>query len=548
MTEPNSSGNIRKLDSRYKTLVKNTLFSIFLSYGTFIVSLLTSYLFARMITRDEWGILILATSIIGIFSILVNFLPPGTLFAMNFYIPRYRANKELIKLKHFILNTFYLRILGIVIIFSIALIIFGIFNSNFAIFLNNHITLLYLLSLLIILSNLDIYFSAFLIGFNLFKTNLIFFIIKAFSNLIPLLFYFFIFNNITIETIALINIISLILPLIAEFLIFIIKIPKLDSEREKGLSFVKVIRKIIAYGSFLRIENLISDLWRETQTQAIGGFESTEIVTGYNISRNYTHISNLFLSSITGPLIYSFSSLDYKEDYNKIMRMFRTILIYSLYLFLLLTGIFFFLSEFFLSFVYGNDYIQYVSIIKLMQISGVISIYPSLFGILLRTTNKIKILAITTMIAFPINVIFAFTGLFYFGIYGLLYAIIFFNVLVLIAEIVLTIKLMKINLEYKKMLGLFLSFFIAVILTITLNNLLFDEVSKQLWSLSNLLIFEYLNIFNILSFTLIFIVLNIIFKSFSKKDLDYIEMLFTKNKTTHKFIKKLLNVLKKFLR
>ena len=548
MTEPNSSKNLRKLDSRYKTLVKNTLFSIFLSYGTFIISLLTSYLFARMITRDEWGILILASSIIGIFSILVNFLPPGTIFAMNFYIPRYRANKELIKLKHFILNTFYLRILGIVIIFSAAMIIFGIFNSNFAIFLNNHLTLLYLLSLLIILSNLDSYFSAFLIGFNLFKTNLLFFIIKAFSNLIPLLFYFFIFNNITIETIALINIISLILPLIAEFLIFIFKIPKIESEREKGLSFVKVIRKIIAYGSFLRIENLISDLWRETQTQAIGGFESTEIVTGYNISRNYTHISNLFLSSITGPLIYSFSSLDYKEDYDKIMRMFKTILIYSLYLFLLLTGIFFFLSEFFLSFVYGNSYIQYSSIIKLMQISGVISIYPSLFGILLRTTNKIKILAITTMIAFPINVIFAFTGLFYFGIYGLLYAIIFFNALVLIAEIGLTIKLLKINLEYRKMFGLFLSFFIAVILTITLNDLLFDEVSKQLWSLSNLLIFEYLNIFNILSFTLIFIVLNIIFKSFSKNDLDYIEMLFTKDKTTHKFIKKLLNILKKFLR
>jgi O-antigen/teichoic acid export membrane protein len=548
MTEPNSSGNLRKLDSRYKTLVKNTLFSIFLSYGTFIISLLTSYLFARMITRDEWGILILATSIIGIFSILVNFLPPGTIFAMNFYIPRYRANKELIKLKYFILKTFYLRILGIVIIFSVAMIIFGIFNSNFAIFLNNHLTLLYLLSLLIILSNLDSYFSAFLIGFNLFKTNLLFFIIKAFSNLIPLLFYFFIFNNITIETIALINIISLILPLIAEFLIFIFKTPKIESERENGLSFAKLIRKIITYGSFLRIENLISDLWRETQTQAIGGFESTEIVTGYNISRNYTHISNLFLSSITGPLIYSFSSLDYKEDYDKIIKMFKTILIYSLYLFLLLTGIFFFLSEFFLSFVYGNNYIQYSSIIKLMQISSVISIYPSLFGILLRTTNKIKILAITTMIAFPINVIFAFTGLFYFGIYGLLYAIIFFNALVLITEIGLTIKLMKINLEYRKMLGLFLSFFIAVILTITLNDLLFDELSKQLWSLSNLLIFEYLNIFNILSFTLIFIVLNIIFKSFSKNDLDYIEMLFTKDKTTHKFIKKLLNILKKFLR
>jgi len=548
MKESIPSENSRKLDSRYITLVKNTLFSIFVSYGTFIFSLLTSYLFARMITRDEWGILILATSIIGIFSIIVNFLPPGTIFAMNFYIPRYRANRDQTKLKYFILKTFYLRIFGIIIIFIIAMIIFGIFNSNFANFLTNHLTLLYTLSLLIILTNLDGYFSAFLIGFNLFKINLLFFLIKALSNLIPLLFFFFMFRNITIEIIALINVLSLIFPLIAEFFIFILKIPKLETEQKNELSFAKVVRKIIKYGSFLRIENLMSDLWRETQTQAIGGFESTEIVTGYNISRNYTHISNLFLSSLTSPLIYSFSSLDYKEDYDRIIRMFKTILNYSLYLFLLLTGILFFLSEFFLSFVYGDYYIQYAPIIKLMQISSVISIYPSLFGILLRTTNKIKLLAITTFIAFPINIIFVFTGLIYFGIYGMLYAIIIFNLLVLIAEIGLTIKIMKINLEYKKMLGLFLSFFIAVILTITLDNFIFDEVSKKLWSLSNLLIFEYFNIFNILSFLIIFIVLNIIFKSFNKKDLDYIEMIFTKDNTTHKFVKRLLNLLKKILR
>jgi len=251
MNDSENKNSRIKLDPQYRTLAKNALFSIFLSYGSFIITLLTSFLLARMISREEWAILILATSIIGIFSIIVSFIPPGLIFSMNFYIPRYRAKNKQLKLKHFILKAFYMRIIVVFVIFLIAIIIFSLFESIYNIFLNTHIILLYILAPLIIFQNLDAFLMTFLIGFNLFKTNFIFFLVKTGIKISPLLVVFFLFGTINIEAIALINLISLIIPVIIEFMIFMKKIPKIKSKEGDGLKLKKFIKKIIGYGSLI---------------------------------------------------------------------------------------------------------------------------------------------------------------------------------------------------------------------------------------------------------------------------------------------------------
>ena len=536
------------LDPQYKTLAKNAFFSIFLSYSTYIFTLLTSFLLARMISREEWAILILATSIIGIFSIIVNFLPPGVIFSMNFYIPRYRAKNEPLKLRNFILDAFCIRIIIILAIFFIAIIIFGLFESIYNVFLNSHIILLYILAPLIIIQNLDAFFMTFLIGFNLFKTNFILFLVKSGAKISPLIVIFFLFGTINIETIALINLISLVVPVIIELLIFIKKIPTVKSKEGNGLTFKKFFKKVIGYGSFLRIENLVNSVWGEVQTVAIGTFESSRWVTGNSISKNYTNSSSRFLSSLTNPLIYSLSSLDYKKDYDKIIRMFRTIFKYSSYMFLFIIGILFFLSDFFLGFIYGDEYLEFVPLLKLMQISMVISIYPMLFGLLLRSTNKIRLLAIMSLIFLPLHILSVFIGLINFGIYGMYFGVIIINIILLICEFILTVKLLKVNLDLFKIILQYLSFFIAILIPIILGNLIFDDLSYQFWVNSSLPIFKHLNLINILVFFIIFFILNIAFKTLAKTDLEYIEMLFTKDTISHKYINKFLHLFKRFLR
>ncbi len=539
---------LKILEPEYKTLAKNALYSIVLNYSIYFFTLLNSFLLARMISREEWAILILATSLIGIFSIIVNFIPPGLILSMNFYIPRYRARNKQSKLRSFVIKAFYTRILISSVVFLIALISFSYFGGIFNVFLKNHIILLYILSPLIILLNLDTFFSTFLLGFNLFKTNLSFFILKSTVNILPLVFYLVLFKKIDIEIIALINLISITIPVLLEFLVFIFKIGKIKPKGDGDLKLKKFNKKVIKYGGFLRFESFINTIWIEVQTQAIGVLENKKWVTGNNIAKNYSNSNSLFLSSLTNPLIYSFSSLDYKKDFEKIQKMFEKIFSFSSFLFLFIAGILYFLSDFFLSIIYSETYVEYSTLIKLMQVSMVISMYPMLFGLLLRTTKKIKLLAIITSIFFPLHILFVFIGLMYYGIYGVYYAYIIINVLLFICDLILTWKLLEVKLKFFKIIIQYFSFFLAILLTIILGNLIFNELSYQIWFNLNLPIFKHFNLLNLLSFVIILLLLNILFNTFTKNDIEFLELLFIKDTTSHRYITKFLRLLKKLLR
>jgi len=548
MENSNNKETVKNLGTEYKVLAKNTIISIFSSYGNYIFALITSFLLARMISRDEWAILILAISLITIISIVPNFLPPGINFSLNFYIPRYRAKNQTSKLRNFILKAFYIRLISVIIVASIGLVIFNIFNDIFTNYLHNHMSLLYILFPLIIISSFQSLFIATLIGFNLFKINIILLVITSVTNVIPLFTYFLIAKTIEIETVAIINLISALIPFIIVSFIFFIKVSKLKDLEGKSMNYKKFIIKVVRYGSFFRIQNMIGDLWNQVETQAIGIYEKLIWVTGYSISKNYTRISGLFLTSLNAPLIYSFSSLDYKKNEEKIAKMFVVINRFSLYIFLFLTGLLFFFSDFFLSFVYGEEYVIYSILIQLLLVSGAVSIYGSLYLLLLRTTNRIKQLIVIFLVGFPIQTIIFFVSLINFGIIGMLIADIIQRVIFLIIFSILSTKVIKINLNISKMVALFFSYFFSLFLGIILGNLFLNEISYQFWSVLNLMIFKDLNILKILIFALSFIFLNILFRTISKVDIDYIELLFTKDNISHKNIKKLLVLFKKFLR
>jgi len=548
MENSNNKTTTKSLSPEYKVLAKNTLLSIFSSYGNYIFALMTSFLLARMISRDEWAILILATSLIMIFSIVPNFLPPGIIISLNFYIPRYKAKKQLTKLRSFILKAFYLRIISVMIITSIGLFVIIVFNGFFTIYLQNHISLLYILFPLIIISGFETLFIATLIGFNLFKINIIVLIIKSIINVIPLFSYFLIAKTIEIEIVAFINLISAIIPFIFVSVIFFIKVSKLKDIGKKGLNNKDFIRKVVRYGSFLRIQRLIGDLWKQVETITIGIYEKLIWVTGFSISKNYTRISGLFLTSLNSPLIYSFSSLDYNKNEDKIKKMFLIIYRFSSFSFLLITGILFFFSNFFLSFVYGEDFVVYSIMIQILLISGALSIYGSLYLLLLRTTNRIKQLVILFVTGFPIQITIFFATIINFGILGMLIADLIQRIISLVMYSILSVKVIKINLNILKVVALFFSYFFSLFLVIILGDLFLNEISYQFWSVLNLMIFKDLNIIKILIFALSFIFLNILFRTISKVDIEYIELLFTKDSFTQKNIKKLLGLFKRFLR
>ena len=153
-----------------------------------------------------------------------------------------------------------------------------------------------------------------------------------------------------------------------------------------------------------------------------------------------------------------------------------------------------------------------------------------------------------TVIFFPLHIVSVLFGLINYGIYGMYVAIIIINIILLICEFILTLKLLKIRLGFYKMILQYLSFFIAIFIPVILGNLIFDDISYQFWMNINLPLFKRLNLLNLLIFVIIFVLLTIIFKTFTKADLEHIEMLFTKDTISHKYINKLLRFVKRFLR
>ncbi|MCK4286364.1 MAG: oligosaccharide flippase family protein, partial [Candidatus Lokiarchaeota archaeon] len=413
----------KKLDRQYKILAKNTFYQIFNRYGTYIFSLISSFLLARMISQELWGFLIITTSILGIFTLIISFIPPGLIYSLNYYIPHYRAQNKMKIVRSFILKTFYIRIIVVMCVYIISLCLFLFFTDIFAINLKNYIFLLYILSPIIVIESLHTFLIAVMYGFNLFKSVFILLLIRNFVSISLLLSYFIFIGTIDIEVVAFINLFSSLIPFLVSTFIVALKMIKINVTPENGLNFKEVFEKTLKYGGLLSIQTIASGLWAQSEIQVIGLFEPPEWVTGYSISSHYSSVNGLFLSSLSYPLQYTLSSLDYKENFSKIVKIYKVVFNFSLFFLALITGILFFFVDFFFSFFYGDTYLIYSTLAKLMVISPVFGVLYNLYFSFLRATNQVKLTLMIFSITFSLSISLFWIGLINFGIIGAVFGL-----------------------------------------------------------------------------------------------------------------------------
>ena len=273
MQNSDDKKNNKKLDIQYKTLAKNTFYSVFNRYGTYIFSLVSSFLLARMISQDLWGFLILTTSLIGIFTLSITFLPPGLIFSLHYYIPHYRAQNKMNVVRSFILKILYIRIVVVLVVYIVSIILFSFFKNLFAITLKNYTFLLYILSPIIVFESLNTFLIAVMYGFNLFKSVFILLLIRNLVSIGSLLFYFIFSGTIDIEVVAFINLFSSLIPFLVSIFIVTLKMIKINVTPENGLNFKEVVEKVLKYGGFLSIQTVVSGMWTQSEIQIIGLFE-----------------------------------------------------------------------------------------------------------------------------------------------------------------------------------------------------------------------------------------------------------------------------------
>ena len=530
----------------HRKFAKSAIYSLFNSYGIFIFQIIISFFMARLITQELWGFLLLAMAYINIVSLILSFFPPALNFSLNYYIPRYVTLNQNNKLKSMIKAGFYLKTIFALIIFFISFIIFYILKPFFATYLLGYTNLLFLLSPLIFIIGLSTLLDSIYQGFFKYKLILLLTILK-FSFYISALIICLISGITNLELIALINLLSYLIPFLISGLIFIKNYLNIKPTEEPKDSFKKVLSNLTKYGTPLSINVFLNETWKQFQTPIIGGYEPLSTITGFTISKYYSSISLTAAASFSNPLITSFSSLDVKNEHNQIVQIYNMTFKYSLFLMLLISGALYILTDFFLMLVYGESYLIHSTIVKLYLITIIFTVLGNIFIPLLNAKNKIKILPILTIINLFIIIPSFFIGIVFYGIVGAIIGLIISKFIVFLIQLLLSIKIGNVKIKFNKIFFQYLIFFISLFLAVILEEILFREIRLNVLQNLNLLFFKNLEVLGLISFLIIYFLLNILFKIFSPKEIEILEALLSTDKFQYRVIKRLLKFLKKIL-
>ena len=547
----NTVNNSKKpvITQEHKILFKNTFYSYLNNYGSYIFSLVTSFILARLISQDLWGYLILSLSYITIIGVIMSFLPPGLNHSLLYYLSRYRALKEKSKIKSTIKNAIIVKLLFLLPVFIISIIFFYYFSTLLEINLDKYTNLLIILSPLIIVNALNPILHSINQAFDRFRLLFLLLVLRYSIN-IGSLIYVIIHNNfVKIETIAFIDLFSFLIPFIVNYFLIMIYYGKMEKSTEEKLTIKESLSQSISYGSYITFGAVVNQFWNELSVQSIGIFESPVWVTGYKIGNNYNSIPKFSLTSFTNPLTISFSRLHSTQNLESINKIFILTFHYTMFFFALFTGIFYFLIDFFLSFIYGDSYLLYSVILKLIVIATIFTVLSPQLNSLIQGTKRVKLIPILRTINMSIRIPLFFIGLIYFGIIGAIISSLIFYIIALIISIFVTHKIFEIQIHVKKMIHQYLTFFLSFGLIIFFEFLFLNKL--HLFIIENLpflSLFKHINFLSLFCFVIVYLFLNLWFRIFSSKDIENLLKLFEGKKKTNKIIVKSLNLIKRFIR
>ena len=549
MENDNSDIEVSKDNSEYKKFAANTFYSILVNYGSHFFTFIYSFLLARLITDQSWDFLIIATSYITIVVIIIHFLPPGLNHALNYYIPRYIALNQKSKIKSMIKNAFLIKTLFAIPILIISLFVFFIFADVFAVNLENKVSLLYILFPLILTNSSKYILDAINRGFYKFNFLFILLLVKNAIHVSPLLIYYLFDLQITVEIIALIVMISSVTPFILNLSYILIRILRINPEGSDKITFKEDISKTFKFGGYIGITDLIDKTWKETQLQGISIFASEGAVTGYNIGLNYRNLSLYSVTSLTYPLLTSFSSLNTKESYDQVSKIYKISYKVTLFILLIISGILFFAVDFILDFIFLEDRLIYSDFLRLLILATTFRILGYFVQTLLNAQYKVKLSFLLKILYMSYTIPLFFIGLIYFGVEGaIILGLIIGNIISLIIQIFSSKKFGNIEVNIKRIVVQYITFFIPLGITIILEQLIFKEASLSFIQDIGLSLFRNLDFLSILTFLVLFILMNLVLKTVTRRDIQNFETLLNKDRFLDKILIKTLNILKRVTR
>lgn len=448
-----------------KKIVKSSAYHLLINYSVFFIGIINTFFIARLVSPEEWGILIFAVSFIGVVSYFCYLLPPGAEGTLQFYIPQlkngnsYRKNE----VRYFIFHIYKIRLFLVIVIFLIYLFIIHLLNLD-EIYLIPIIIMSPTL-ILVVFENLN---TSLLLAFLKFKKMFIVYFINILTYTLCNMLIFILNRNNPIEYIAWSYVISCFISFIISIIFTIPLIPRKDRNlpqvgKLEKKNYYEVHKK---YGLYLFLSGITP--------QIIGGifinflyliFGLVVFLTYLLICENIAKLSATFSGAAKSAYISIFSGMNWKENLEDYKKAFYQLNKYQQLIACIIVGTLFFFIELLIIIIYTEIYLVILIGVQFFLFTAFTRVIARNLRIITQSTNRTKIdfiVVLVQSIGELISVIFII--LFVLGFITLLLFFFILRFLMIILIIHLINRKSEINLSYYKIFKPFLVFLLSLLI------------------------------------------------------------------------------------
>lgn len=412
-----------------QTVIKNTIWMWISEIFSRGFKVLVYLYVIRMLGPEKFGIWEYLLSFVGVFFILADF------GVSNIFIRDYQSDEN--KEKH--LSTYFLIKVSLSVIFAL-IAVFGFFGlkkyQSFLVYV--------LMILLYALMNVENFFENYFIAVQKVEKRFIFNFFSAIILFLLVVIGVFLYKDISVLVIS--YLVSVIFGIIVAFIFF-------NQEAKLKLIFDgSLIKKYLFNGFPLVIFGLLGYLLFNIDKIILTHMRPIEEVGYYS---TVTRILGVLLAipSLFNTALYPYLAklvLKVKEEkvfFKNLVTLFKLNIIFSMIIAFIISLIFYFLAQFFIGFLFGDQYLPAVPILKSF-IWMIILVFPTTFlDFFLISNNKQWLDFIITLIPTVLNIFLNLAFIPKFGVFGAVYSSLlvqFLNfALTLITSTIILVKIKK---------------------------------------------------------------------------------------------------------
>lgn len=508
----------RKTDLISEKIIEGNIFSVIQTYGSFFISIFSSFLIARILSAEDWGYLILGLATISTISLILAYFPPASHAMLKKLIPQYHYENKIRKLRSLIFGIFFLQIIVSLIGLATFLLLF-----QFLIEQNIFSQICIILSPLIILVVIQNITIQVLRGFKKFKEATIIVLSQIISLVI---FYFFIFLDLPdnpIIVIAYSNVFSYLISLLVS-LVFIFKVIPKSNNKEKLFHLKEIYKISKELGIYIQLTSTLVEQSNLVTQYFLLTLGIPDYITYYKITRN----SEYFLRTSTGiagtPYQAIFSELAVKEQYKKLVDIYYRIIKYNGLIQCLMFSFMFFFVDIYIIIIYTETYLSIILYVQIFLFVSFMSLITNNLDIMLIALNKQKMLFKRVFIYLILKLVFLFIGIYFFGFLGfvifeVISKYIYGTVCILIFR-TRSFDFLKLKIKFLSIFKLFLLFFISLAISLMFYFLILNLIDFQIIFVNEIVRRLIIDSIGLIILLTVFYFILYITRTFTKEEID----------------------------